>query len=104
MSKARTSGSLGRFATDFYRLSRRLAELANDSQLWKALYYIHFVRPRAARIPGISEAALLFSSRAAKWLDDRSLIRVGVLTDWKAQYRLRRNWTTGSPLASGLLL
>ena len=75
--------------------------LANDSQLWKSAYYARFVRPRAARIPGLREAgslnkSLLYSSKISKWLDDGHLVRCGGSTNWKRQYKLRHNWSRGS--------
>ena len=82
------------------RLSRRLKALSTDPQIWKALYYHHFVRPRASRIPGIRTVtnwpnALLYSSKQSKWLQDEHLVRKGEITDWKKQYKLRRNWSRG---------
>src|SRR5436309_15550027 len=75
--------------------------MAGDSQVWKSAYYNRFVRPRAARIPGIREKdsasnSLLFSSKASKWLEDEALVRQGQETNWKRQYKLRHNWSTGS--------
>jgi hypothetical protein len=82
------------------RLSRRLHDIATDSQLWKAAYYNRFVRPRASRLPGIKdletpESHLYFSSKLSKWLDEESLVRKGTETNWKRQYRLRHNWQKG---------
>ncbi|KAI9727035.1 MAG: hypothetical protein M1834_008561 [Cirrosporium novae-zelandiae] len=82
------------------KLSRRFYILAGDPQLWKAAYYTRFVRPRAARIPGIKESAtssqsLLFSSKLSKWLDDDHLVKRGMNTNWKRQYKLRHNWSKG---------
>ena len=75
--------------------------LASDSQIWKSAYYERFVRPRAARIPGIREAnvlnkSLLYSSKLSKWLEDGPLVRRGRGTNWKRQYKLRHNWSRGS--------
>lgn len=83
------------------QVSRHFHLLAGDSQLWKALYYNRFVRPRASRIPGIRESgvpaeSLYFSSKLSKWLDDDSLVRRGKETNWKRQYKTRHNWTKGS--------
>ncbi|KAH0556418.1 hypothetical protein GP486_005663 [Trichoglossum hirsutum] len=83
------------------RLSRRFYIMAGDSQVWKSAYYNRFVRPRAARIPGIRERdsssdSLLFSSKASKWLEDEALVKQGQETNWKRQYKLRHNWSTGS--------
>lgn len=82
------------------RLSRRIKSLASDSQLWKALFYDKFVRPRALRIPGIrnlsrSEGSLFYASRNSKWLQDEGLVRDGRGTNWKRQYKLRHNWSRG---------
>jgi hypothetical protein len=87
--------------TGLFRLSRRFYVMAGDSQVWKSAYYNRFVRPRAARIPGIREKdsssdSLLFSSRASKWLEDEALVKQGQETNWKRQYKLRHNWSTGS--------
>lgn len=77
------------------RLSHRFYTLAGDSQLWKNLYYNRFVLPRALRIPGPkTDAALHFSSRGSKWLDENTLL--GKKTDWKGQYKLRHNWSIGA--------
>lgn len=83
------------------RLSRRLRTLATDGQVWKALYYDRFVRPRASRIPGIrvhkdSAESLRYSSKVSKWLSDERLVRDGTSTNWKQQYKLRHNWSRGS--------
>ena len=83
------------------RLSRRLKSLASDGQIWKSLYYDRFVRPRAFRIPGLrlqkdSSENLRYSSRISKWLSDERLVKDGVTTDWKRQYKLRHNWSRGS--------
>ncbi|KAI9774954.1 MAG: hypothetical protein M1840_000170 [Geoglossum simile] len=82
-------------------LSHRLYVLAGDPQVWKSAYYNRFVRPRAARIPGIREKdsasnSLHFSSKASKWLGDETLVKQGQETNWKRQYKLRHNWSTGS--------
>lgn len=78
-----------------------MKSLADDSQLWKAEYYSRFVRPRASRIPGLrgldtSAKALHYSSKLSRWLGDEHLIRGGKKTNWKRQYKLRHNWSTGS--------
>ena len=75
--------------------------LAGDSQLWKALFYDRFVRPRASRIPGVrdqqqSAKSLYYSSKVSKWLDDDHLVRRGNATNWKRKYKLRHNWSRGS--------
>lgn len=83
------------------RLSRHFHLLAGDSQIWKALYYNRFVRPRASRLPGIRESgvpaeSLYYSSKLSKWLDEDNLIRRGKETNWKRQYKTRHNWTRGT--------
>lgn len=45
---------------------------------------------------GTSTRSLHFSSRISKWLDDDYLVKRGNATDWKSQYRLRHNWSSGS--------
>ena len=75
--------------------------MAGDSQLWKALFYDRFVRPRASRIPGVrdqeqSAHSLYYSSKISKWLDDDHLVRKGSATNWKRKYKLRHNWSRGS--------
>ncbi|KAI5249086.1 hypothetical protein E4T42_05466 [Aureobasidium subglaciale] len=82
-------------------VSRHFHLLAGDSQLWKALYYNRFVRPRASRIPGIHESgipaeSLWYSSKLSKWLDEDNLVRRGKETNWKRQYKTRHNWTKGT--------
>lgn len=83
------------------RISHKFEGIAADSQLWKALYYNRFVRPRASRLPGIRDADtapghLYFSSKLSKWLDDDNLVKRGQDTNWKKQYKLRNNWTKGN--------
>ncbi|KAE9962193.1 hypothetical protein BLS_000675 [Venturia inaequalis] len=83
------------------RISHKFKGIAADSQLWKALYYNRFVRPRASRLPGIRDADtapghLYFSSKLSKWLDDDNLVKRGQETNWKKQYKLRNNWTKGN--------
>ncbi|KAH7089931.1 F-box domain-containing protein [Paraphoma chrysanthemicola] len=81
------------------RLSKKFSRLAVDSELWKAAYYRRFVLPRASRIPGIKDASsynqLHYSSRLSRWLDDGNLVKDGVKTHWRQQYRLRHNWAQG---------
>ncbi|KAG8625748.1 hypothetical protein KVT40_006149 [Elsinoe batatas] len=84
-----------------HRVSRHFKDLAADSQLWKAHYYNRFVRPRAARIPGIRESEdsdqrLHFSSKVSRWLDEDGLVKKGHTTNWKRQYKLRHNWSQGT--------
>lgn len=90
------------------RISKKFSRLSIDSELWKAAYYRTFVLPRASRIPGIRDPAtpnrLHYSSRLSKWLDDSSLIRDGVCTHWKQQYRLRHNWAQGQCAVSEILV
>lgn len=62
-------------------VTRRFHRLAQDSQLWKALYYARFVLPRAMRIPGFREGnvdaarmrdrKLHYRGRHALWADGR---------------------------------
>ncbi|KAJ4386101.1 hypothetical protein N0V93_008993 [Gnomoniopsis smithogilvyi] len=58
-------------------VSRRYHRLAEDSQLWKALYYARFVLPRAMRIPGfrgkasVREHKLHYKGRRTIWADGR---------------------------------
>jgi hypothetical protein len=82
-------------------VSRHFHRLAGDDQLWKALYYNRFVRPRASRIPGIHESgvpaeSLWYSSKLSKWLDEDNLLRRERETHWKRQYKTRHNWTKGT--------
>jgi hypothetical protein len=83
------------------RLSRKHKSIAADSQLWKALYYNRFVKPRASRLPGIRDPELSndhlhYSSKLSKWLDEENLVKRGKETNWKRQYKLRHNWTRGA--------
>lgn len=88
------------------RLAKKFSRLAVDSELWKAAYYRVFVLPRASRIPGIKDSGpasrLHYSSRLSKWLDDGDLVKDGVKTHWKQQYRLRHNWSRGRCAVSEL--
>lgn len=90
---------------DLRRLCQHINALATDSQLWKALYYDRFVRPRASRIPGIKDAGpnpkrLFYASRNSRWLQDDYLRNNVKATDWKQQYKLRHNWSRGSARVS----
>ncbi|ORY67507.1 uncharacterized protein BCR38DRAFT_427272 [Pseudomassariella vexata] len=88
-------------------VSNRFHRLAQDSQIWKHLYYTRFVLPRALRIPGFRhgvarEGKLHYSSRKAVWADGRRGGWVDMrsddgdkLRDWKRQYKLRHNWSRG---------
>ncbi|KAF2826453.1 hypothetical protein CC86DRAFT_417596 [Ophiobolus disseminans] len=90
------------------RLSKKFGRLSVDSELWKAAYYRTFVLPRASRIPGIKDAGsasrLHYSSRLSKWLDDGYLVKDGVKTHWKQQYRLRHNWSQGQCAVSEIVV
>ncbi|KAF1810020.1 hypothetical protein P152DRAFT_508898 [Eremomyces bilateralis CBS 781.70] len=82
-------------------ISRKFNRIGGDSQLWKALYYDRFVRPRASRIPNLKESErvseqLHFSSKISKWLDEENLVKRGTETNWKRQYKLRHNWAKGT--------
>lgn len=82
-------------------ISHHFESLSCDPQLWKALYYNRFVRPRAARLPGIRDSgvpaeSLYYSSKLSKWLDEDDLVKRGKETDWKRQYKTRHNWSRGS--------
>ncbi|TKA56090.1 hypothetical protein B0A49_10839 [Cryomyces minteri] len=92
------------------RLSHKFYAVAGDSQLWKALYYNHWVRPRASRLPGIRDPGmsaenLFYSSKVSKWLDEETLVKRGTETNWKRQFKLRHNWSRGScvRLHSGII-
>ncbi|KAF9701617.1 hypothetical protein EKO04_000330 [Ascochyta lentis] len=90
------------------RISKKLGHLAVDSELWKAAYYRTFVLPRASRIPGIKNPGahdrLHYSSRLSQWLDDGALVKQGVKTKWKQQYRLRHNWSRGQCAVSEIVV
>lgn len=58
-------------------VSRRFHRLAEDSQLWKALYYARFVLPRAMRIPGFRDGGM-----DAARMRDRKLHYKGRRTLW----------------------
>jgi hypothetical protein len=80
----------------FQLVSHRCSRIAVDSQIWKALYYRRYVRPRASRIPGLLRGQLKdYASRRSVWLEDEGIAREAG-TNWKAQYRLRHNWGNGS--------
>lgn len=83
--------------TSCQRVSKRFSRIATDGQIWKALFYRRFVRPRASRIPGASRAppsSLHYSSRNSRWLEDEGLAKTSA-TNWKALYKLRHNWNRG---------
>lgn len=106
-------------------VSRRFHRLAEDSQLWKALYYVRFVLPRAMRIPGFREKAratehkLHYKGRRTLWADGRlgGVVREvagagypgrrlrtvqqdgkrveDTSVNWKRQFKIRHNWARG---------
>lgn len=99
-------------------VSHRFHRLAEDSQLWKRLYYARFVLPRALRIPGFRRHDHSFSSRrtaavwravdggrrggggdgdgrGGAWVDMRARDDGDGDYDWKRQYKLRHNWARG---------
>ncbi|KAL0634457.1 hypothetical protein Q9L58_006628 [Maublancomyces gigas] len=83
--------------TSCQMVSKRFSRIAIDGQIWKALFYRRFVRPRASRIPGVSRApasSLHYSSRNSRWLEDEGLVRTSA-TNWKELYKLRHNWNRG---------
>ncbi|KAJ4369732.1 hypothetical protein N0V83_005495 [Neocucurbitaria cava] len=90
------------------RISKKFARLAVDSELWKAAYYRQFVLPKASLIPGIKDSGgpnrLHYSSRQSMWLDDSNLVKHGVKTKWKQQYRLRHNWAEGHCAVSEIVV
>ncbi|KAF1835248.1 hypothetical protein BDW02DRAFT_548708 [Decorospora gaudefroyi] len=90
------------------RISKKFHRLSVDSELWKAAYYRTFVLPRASRIPGIRDPAtpnrLHYASRLSKWLQDGYLVKDGMQTNWKQQYRLRHNWTQGQCAVSEIVV
>ncbi|KAI5787208.1 hypothetical protein EDC01DRAFT_617762 [Geopyxis carbonaria] len=83
----------------FQVVNKRCARIAVDGQVWKALYYRRFVRPRASRIPGVLRDAgngkLHYSSKNSRWLEEDDVAR-STGTDWKRLYKLRHNWSIGS--------
>lgn len=84
-------------------VSHRYYRLSSDSQLWRQLYYLHFVLPRAMRIPGFRPSAgprdSPASSRMVMRHSGADLRRRGARgaesVDWKRQYKLRHNWSRG---------
>ncbi|TKA66494.1 hypothetical protein B0A55_09166 [Friedmanniomyces simplex] len=87
------------------RLSHKYQALAGDNQLWKQQYYERFVRPRANRLPGVrdegpTDESIRMASKASRWLGDEHLVKRGIKTNWKRQYKLRHNWTRGSAVVS----
>lgn len=97
-------------------VSRRFRRLADDSQLWRRLYYARFVLPRALRLPGFRAAGaaaardrkLLYSARRAVWADGQrggwvdlhddggnNDVSARPARDWKSQFKLRHNWAQG---------
>ncbi|SPO07314.1 uncharacterized protein DNG_10008 [Cephalotrichum gorgonifer] len=86
-------------------VSHRFRTLSADSQLWRQLYYLHFVLPRAMRIPGFRPPAAGHDDARAT---SRTVMRHGGPdlrrrraqeddrpVDWKRQYKLRHNWSRG---------
>jgi hypothetical protein len=77
-------------------VSHRCSRIAVDGQIWKALYYRRYVRPRASRIPGLLRTQLGdYSSRRSVWLEEEGIAREAG-TNWKALYRLKHNWVKGA--------
>ncbi|OKP03839.1 F-box protein pof12 [Penicillium subrubescens] len=81
------------------RLSHRFHTLAGDSELWKRQYYSQWVRPRARRLANVTRSSLPprveYTPKVSTWFDHSHLAEEGKATNWKGQYRLRHNWSTG---------
>ncbi|KAF2671895.1 hypothetical protein BT63DRAFT_476733 [Microthyrium microscopicum] len=87
------------------RLSRKYCDIAEDSQLWKAAYYAHFVLPRALRVPGYKYSLNETNANSWKsqnWLGDEILREPGKIKNWKQQFILRHNWSMGQCKVSEL--
>ncbi|EFX05129.1 f-box domain containing protein [Grosmannia clavigera kw1407] len=77
-------------------VSRRFLRLADDSQLWRALYYVRFVLPRALRVRGVRGGGRESTAGPIGRLQARPQTRPQPRpTDWKRQYKLRHNWDRG---------
>ncbi|KAF2862835.1 F-box domain-containing protein [Piedraia hortae CBS 480.64] len=70
------------------RLSRKFQLLAEDGQLWKALYYNRFAKPRLNLIPKEIETP-------RKWLDEDQPMESSKPRNWMKQYKLELNWVRG---------
>lgn len=83
------------------RVSQRLKNLSNDSQVWRTKYYGRFLRPRwRRRADHVSYGTVATPNppqpeRLARWLDEDRLVQFGSATDWKRQYKIRDNWSRG---------
>ena len=67
------------------RLSHRLNHLADDSQIWRLLYYRSFVKPRSSRMLKLS-----------RWLHEHQSLTGNRQINWRRRYRLSHNWSNGS--------
>ncbi|KAK3986355.1 F-box only protein 15 [Cladorrhinum sp. PSN332] len=72
-------------------VSHRFYTLTSDSQLWKALYYNNFVRPRALRIPGFKDGAGAGAGAGNLFKGEEGV----QIVDWKGQYKVRHKWAWG---------
>ncbi|PKS12385.1 hypothetical protein jhhlp_000589 [Lomentospora prolificans] len=84
-------------------VSRRFRRLSTDSQLWRQLYYLHFVLPRAMRIPGFRPNLCQDGTASSRTVLRHSGVDLrksralsgDTFIDWKRQYKLRHNWSRG---------
>lgn len=91
---------------------RKFKSLARDNELWREKYYNQFVRHRARRLPSLQvisreeqdSSQLLFSSRAAQWLEHSHLVRSGHGARWKHLYKVKFNWVRGRARTSEVLV
>lgn len=91
---------------------RKLDGLAKDNELWREKYYNQFIRHRARRLPRLQSVSrqvqessqLLYSSRAAQWLEQSHLVRSGQEVSWKHLYKVKYNWTIGRARTSEVLV
>lgn len=83
------------------RISSKYHAIADDTQLWKSLYYRDFVRPKTVSLPGFSlkknvSQRKLYTSKVLKHLQPDSAIWRENEPNWKNQYKLQHNWAKGA--------
>ncbi|KAF8468411.1 hypothetical protein BDZ91DRAFT_680011 [Kalaharituber pfeilii] len=82
------------------QVCHRFFRTAGDDQLWKAVFYERFVRPRTSMLPGsvrpgMQLAMRAYNSRPVKWSEEEGLANTQS-TNWKRLYKLRHNWNRGT--------
>ena len=73
-------------------VSQRWHHISTDSELWKRLYFIRFIKPRLAHIHSRTRTRL---ASQAWWQNERTQTDDEPRKDWKRLFKIRHNWHRG---------